>query len=100
MTDAAVITFPHLSRGQYDEVIDLTQSDDDDSDVTYCSAGEDDNYIFINSEASLNPISCDHCPSASLLLPSVDDQCVVLPATPKHSTVMTTSIIMSYQRAL
>ena len=84
MTNVTVITSPHLSRGQCDEVIDLTQSDDD-SDVTYCSAGEDD-HIFIDSEASLNPTSCGHCPSASSLLPAVDDQCVVLPATPEHST--------------
>ena len=99
LTNATVITSPHLSRGQCDEVIDLTQSNDDDSDVTYCSAGEDD-HIFIDSEASLNPTSCDHCPSASSLLSAVDDQCVILPATPEHSTVRTTSIIMSYQGAL
>ena len=83
-------TSPHLSKSCCDDVIDLTQSDDD-SDVTYCSDAEG-GHIFIDSEASINPTSC-HSP---LSLPPASDRCVVLPATPEHSTVRTTSIILSY----
>ena len=85
---------PHLSRVCCDDIIDLTQSDDD-SDVTYCSDAED-YHIFINTEASLNPTRCDS-PSPQ---PPVNDQCIVLPATPEHSTVRNTSIILSYHGVL
>ena len=83
-------TSPHLSKSCCGDVIDLTQSDDD-SDITYCSDAED-SHVFIDSEASLNPTSC-HSP---LSQPPASDRCVVLPATPEHSTVRTTSIILSY----
>ena len=85
---------PQLLRYCYDDIIDLTQSDDD-SDVTYCSDAEGD-HIFIDSEASLNPTRCD----SPLPQPPVNDQCIVLPATPEHSTVRTTSIVLSYHGVL
>ena len=89
-----------------DDVIDLTQSDED-SDITYCSSVEGD--VYIDSEVSLNPTTCDHCaattaavthntPSSSQL--STGDHCVILPATPEHSTVRTTSIVLSYHGTL
>lgn len=94
-----------LSKDHYDDVIDLTQSDNDDSDVTYCSAADDD--VYIDSEASLNPTSCDHCTASchsndlpSSLPPANNDQCTVLPATPEHSTVRSNSIILSYHGTL
>ena len=94
ITNAPSKTSPQLSRDCCDDIIDLTQSDDD-SDVTYCSDAEDD-HIFIDSEASLNPTRCDS-PSPQL---SANDQCIVLPATPEHSTVRTTSIVLSYHGVL
>ena len=95
LTNAPSKSSPRLSRDNCcDDIIDLTQSDDD-SDVTYCSDAEDDR-IFINSEASLNPTGCDS-PSPQ---PPANDQCIVLPATPEHSTVRTTSIVLSYHGVL
>lgn len=95
----------HASQDQNDDVIDLTQSEDEDSDVTYCSTTED--HIYIDSEASLNPTRFDHCTTASCYsndspssLPAAENQCLVLPATPEHSAVRTTSIIMSYHGVL
>ena len=97
---------PHASQGQRDNVIDLTQSEDEDSDVTYCSPTEED-HVYIDSEASLNRTRCDHHTTSSCYsndspssLPVADNQCIVLPATPEHSTVRTTSIIMSYHGVL
>ena len=97
---------PHASQDHSDDVIDLTHSEDEDSDVTYCSTAEGD-HIYIDSGASLNPTRCDYCSTASYhsndspsSLQPADDQCMVLPATPEHSTVRTTSIIMSYHGVL
>ena len=95
LTNAPSKSSPQLSRDNCcDDIIDLTQSDDD-SDVTYCSDTEDD-CIFIDSEASLNPTGCDSPSSQS----PANDQCIVLPATPEHSTVRTTSIVLSYHGVL
>ena len=72
------------------------------NDITYCSTVEGD-HICIDSKALLNPTRCDHCSTASYhstdspsSLQPADDQCMVLPATSEHSTVRTTSIIISY----
>ena len=104
--NAPVKSSPHASQDHSDDVIDLTLSEDEDSDVTYCSTTEGD-HIYIDSEASLNPTRCDYCSTASYhsndspsSLQPADDQCMVLPATPEHSTVRTTSIIMSYHGVL
>lgn len=95
LTNAPSKTSPQLSRDYCcDDIIDLTQSDDD-SDITYCSDAEGD-HIFIDSEASLNPTRSD---SPSSQLPA-NERSIVLPATPEHSTVRTTSIILSYHGAL
>ena len=97
LTNIPSKTSSHVSRDCCDDVIDLTQSDND-SDVTYCSDAEGD-HVFIDSEASLNPTRCDDSPSPLPHAPA-NDQCIVLPATPEHSTVKTTSIILSYDGIL
>ena len=91
-SSASLPPSPNLSRNCCDDVIDLTQSDDD-SDITYCSDGEGE-HITIDSDASLNPTSCDSPTSQA------NNQSVILPATPEHSTVRTTSIILSYRGVL
>jgi len=86
-----------------DDVIDLTQNSDNDSDITYCSSAEGD--VYIDPEASLNPTRCSNSTTTTCYsndspsLPATD-QCMVLPATPEHSTVRTTSIILSYHGVL
>ncbi|XP_065919409.1 protein artemis-like isoform X2 [Dysidea avara] len=77
------------------DVIDLTESDDD-SDVTYCSSGEDDD-VYVTHTASLSPTatSCHHNSSP----PSLHDH-FVLPATPEHNTPRAGSIVLSYRGTL
>ena len=99
-------SFTKNTLSSSDDVIDLTQSDED-SNITYCCSVEGD--VYIDSEVSLNPTTSDHCaattaavthntPSSSQL--STGDHCVILPATPEHSTVRTTSIVLSYHGTL
>ena len=75
------------------DVIDLTESDND-SDVTYCSSSEDD-VVYITHTASLNPNATHHNSPP----PSLHDH-YVLPATPEHTTLRTSSIILSYHGTL
>ena len=101
-----MISSLHASQDHSDDVIDLTHSESEYSDVTYCSTAEGD-HIYIDSEASLNPTRCGHRTTASYpsndspsSLQPADDQCIVLPSTPEHSTVRASSIIMSYHGVL